>query len=127
MRNAESEPEDLRDRTKRFALRVIRLYKSLRKTGETDVIGRQLLRSGTSVGAQYREACRARSAAEFISKIESATQELSETEYWLELLIEAGLVNPALLQNLLNEARELTAIFVASANTTKRSARKKEM
>jgi four helix bundle protein len=80
---------DLKTRTKQFALRIIRLYKALPNTVEAQVIGKQVLRSGTSVGAQYREATRARSDAEFISKIESGLQELEETIYWLELLVES--------------------------------------
>lgn len=79
---------DLPVRTKLFALRVIRLYAALPKTTESQVIGKQILRSGTSVGAHYREAKRARSTAEFVSKIECALQELEETIYWLELLAE---------------------------------------
>ena len=81
--------EDLKDRTKRFALEVIRLSGSLPKTTEAQVIGKQVLRSGTSVGAHYREAQRAKSDADFISKIEGGLQELDETAYWLELLIAA--------------------------------------
>ena len=81
-------PSDLRNRTKVFALRVIRLYSALPRSTEAQVIGKQILRSGTSVGAQYREACRARSTAEFVSKMQSGRQELDETGYWLELLIE---------------------------------------
>lgn len=126
MRNAEGSPADLGVRTKHFALRIIRLYQSLPASGAAGVIGRQMLRSGTSVGAQYREAVRARSKAEFVSKIESASQELSETEYWLELLVEAKLIKHGLLEGLLNETRELIAIFIASANTAKRSSSKKK-
>jgi four helix bundle protein len=85
-------PQDLRLRTKTFALRIIRLYVALPKTTEAQVIGKQLLRSGTSVGARYREACRARSDAEFISKLEAALQELDESEYWIELLIDGAIV-----------------------------------
>ncbi len=81
-----------------------------------------MLRSGTSVGAQYREAKRARSTAEFISKIETGLQELEETIYWLELLQEAEIVQASFLRGLLKEAEELTAIFVASVKTAKRSA-----
>src|SRR6266550_1060341 len=97
MLNDESKTKDLRQRTKQFALRVIRLCSTLGSSGAAGVIGRQLLRCGTSVGAQYREACRARSPAEFVSKIESATQELDESIYWLELLEEAELVEQRLL------------------------------
>jgi four helix bundle protein len=85
---------DLRTRTKKFALRMIRLYQGLPKSGEAQVIGKQLLRSGTSVGAQYREACRAKSPADFISKMEGSLQELDEILYWLELLVEGNIVKP---------------------------------
>src|SRR5687768_9197023 len=110
---------DLRRRTKAFALRIIRLYSSLEKLDAPGVLGRQMLRSGTSVGAQYREACRARSPAEFVSKIESAVQELDETAYWLELLVEGELVSKHKLADLMQEVDELLAIFVASAKTAK--------
>src|SRR4030067_1356104 len=83
------ERQDLRERTKRFALEIIKMYSSLPKTTEAQILGKQVLRSGTSVGAHYREGIRARSNAEFISKIEGALQELEETGYWLELLLES--------------------------------------
>ena len=111
---------DLRVRTKRYAPRIIRLYASLRKDGEAHVLGHQMLRSGTSVGAQYREACRARSPAEFVSKMESALQELDETSYWLELLVESGTIPTSRLGSLLNETEQLIAVFVASIRTSKR-------
>ncbi|MEO6724606.1 MAG: four helix bundle protein [Blastocatellia bacterium] len=111
--------KDLRVRTKLFALRVIKLFSSLPKTTEAQVIGKQVLRSGTSVGAHYREACRARSTPEFISKIEGGLQELEETVYWLELLTEAGIVNETRLKPLLEEADELIAIFVSSVKKAK--------
>jgi four helix bundle protein len=110
---------DLKIRTKTFALRIIKLFSSLPRTPEAQVIGKQVLRSGTSVGAQYREACRARSNAEFISKMESSLQELDETSYWLELLVEGEMVKPAKLRELQNETNELTAIFVSSVKTAK--------
>ena len=119
MLNNPERAADLRQRTKSFALRIIRLYSSIRNGDESGVLGRQMLRSGTSIGAQYREACRARSPAEFVSKIESATQELDETGYWLELLVEAGLVPHQKLESLQQEVDELLAIFVASARTAK--------
>ena len=115
---------DLRARTKAFALRILRLYAALPKTPQSQVLGKQVLRSGTSVGAQYREATRARSSAEFISKIESALQELEETVYWLELLVEGGIVQQKKLDPLLREAEELIAIFVVSAKTAKKLNRK---
>lgn len=110
---------DLKKRTKQYALRIIKLFRSLPKSGEVQVIGRQLLRSGTSVGAQYREACRSRSNAEFISKMGSSLQELDETAYWLELLIEGEIVSAKRLGDLLTETDELIAIFVSSVKTTK--------
>ncbi|MCA1850711.1 MAG: four helix bundle protein [Acidobacteria bacterium] len=112
--------KDLQMRTKAFALRIIRLYSALPKTVEGQVLGRQVLRSGTSVGAHYREATRARSVAEFVSKVEVGLQELEETAYWLELLIESGIVNKTKLAKLLQEANELTAMLVSSARTAKR-------
>lgn len=96
----EEHPEDLRAQTKQFALRVIRLYTSLPKTTEAQVTGKQVLRSATSVGAQYREAQRAKSNADFISKIEGSLQELEETAYWFELLVEAGIVPETHLSSL---------------------------
>ena len=115
------EPEDLRTRTKRFALRIIRLYAALPKGDEASVLGRQLLRSGTSVGAHYREAYRARSTAEFVSKMEGGLQELDETAYWLELLAESGLMRADRLEAVHRESEELMAIFVSSVRTAKRS------
>lgn len=104
--------EDLRRRTKQFALRIIRVSKSLDGSFEAQVIRRQLLRSGTSVGVHYREAGRARSDAEFVSKIEGGMQELDEASYWMELLVEGDIVTQQLLSDLLREADELMAIFV---------------
>lgn len=115
----ESQRVDLRQRTKTFALRIIKLYSALPKSTEAQVLGKQLLRSGTSVGAHYREAVRARSKAEYISKIGGGLQELEESVYWLELLIDAGLVTPQRLVNLVNEANELIAIFVTLSNRAK--------
>ena len=115
----EEKDRDLKERTKKFALRIIKLFSALPKTTEAQVIGKQILRSGTSVGAQYREACRARSNAEFVSKIESSLQELDETSYWLELLTEAEIVKAEKLKNLQDETKELTAIFVSSVKTMK--------
>ena len=119
IRRDENSRLDLKKRTKAFALRIIRLYVSLPKTTEAQILGKQVIRSGTSVGAHYHEAKRARSTAEFISKIEGGLQELEETVYWLELLIEAKIVKSENLQNLLSEAEELTAILVSSVKTAK--------
>jgi len=107
-------------RTKEFALRIIRMYAVLPKNSIATVLGHQAFRSGTSVGAHYREANRARSTAEFISKLEVAIQELDETKYWLELIIEAALVRAAQLAPLQSDASELAAILTASVRTAKR-------
>lgn len=120
---AKDEAHDLKRRTKRWALAIIRLYSTLPRTTEAQVIGKQALRSGTSVGAHYREATRARSNAEFVSKIECGLQELEETRYWMELMSESGIMRPEGLQDLFREAEELTSIFVASAKTAKRGIR----
>ncbi len=111
--------DELKLRTKKFALRVIKLYRSLPKEKDAQVLGHQMLRSGTSVGANYRAACRARSQADFISKITIVEEEADETSYWIELLIESGIMKKQLLENLLKESNELTAIFTASGQTAK--------
>ena len=108
------EPKDLKVRTKAFALRVIRMYSKLLKHDTvSQVLGKQVLRSGTSVGANYREASRARSNAEFVSKIGDSLKEIEETEYWLELLLDSGCVPAPKMEALLDETRELIAIFTA--------------
>src|SRR5277367_6312438 len=101
--NQQPERVDLRVRTKQFALRVIRLFSALPKRIEADVIGRQVLKSGTSVGANFREAHRARSDAEFVSKVGDCLKELDETSYWLELLTDAELIAVDRLRPLLEE------------------------
>ncbi|MEX0977508.1 MAG: four helix bundle protein [Pirellulales bacterium] len=106
-------------RTKRFALRIIRLFGALPKTAEAQVLGKQMLRSGTSVGAHYREATRARSDAEFVSKIDAGLAELEETAYWLELLAESEIVASAKLAELRGEANELLAILVTCVKKLK--------
>jgi four helix bundle protein len=111
----EKKRQDLKKRLKEYALRIIRLYESLPKHGAVHVITHQLLRSGTSPGAQYREACRAKSNADFISKIEGALQELDESDYWLELLIDGGFVTEKKLKPLCDETQELIAIFATIA------------
>ena len=110
---------DLKVRTKKFALRIIRLYAALPKTTEAQVLGKQVLRSGTSVGAHYREATRARSNAEFISKMEVGLQELEETGYWIELLGDAEIVPKNRLADLSTEINELTAILVTCVKNAK--------
>ena len=110
---------DLKDRTKQFALRIMRLCRSLPRREDARVIARQVLRSGTSVGANYRAACRARSKPEFVAKLGIVLEEADETVFWLELLQESEIVSSPKLASLLQEARELTAIFVASICTAK--------
>ncbi|MBZ5648741.1 MAG: four helix bundle protein [Acidobacteriia bacterium] len=111
--------QQLRERSKQFAVRIVRLSNHLPKTREGDVLARQLLRSGTSVAANYRAAGRSRSRADFISKISIAVEEADETVFWLELLHESGLVNSNRLEPLILEAKELLAIFSASRRTAK--------
>ena len=111
--------KNLRERTKQFALRIIRLYSALPQRGATLVLGNQILKSGTSVGAHYREAQRAKSNADFISKVEGALQELDETTYWLELLGDSGFVTRARLTSLHEEAHELLSILVTIVKRVK--------
>ena len=107
-----NKPQDLKARIKAFALRIIRMYSKLPKSDTVaQVLGKQLLRSGTSVGANYREASRGRSKAEFIAKIGDCLKEIEETEYWLELLVDSGCVPLASMADLLDETRQLIAIF----------------
>jgi four helix bundle protein len=111
--------ESLRDRTKKFALRVIRMYGALPKSTESQVMGKQVLRSATSVAANFREASRARSDAEFVAKLGIVEQELDESVLWFELLVESGIVPWDKLSELMAEADELLRIVVASIKTTK--------
>ncbi len=117
-------PVDLETRTTDFALRVIKLYSALPKSTEAQVIGKQLLRSGTSVGAHYREAKRAKSTVDFISKIEGALQELDETCYWLELIERSGLMSAGRLASLQAEAVELMKILVTVVKRAKEKTKK---
>jgi four helix bundle protein len=110
---------DLRDRTKAFALRVIRLYAALPRREEARVIGRQVLRSATSVGANFREAHRARSDAEFIAKLGDCIKELDETDYWLDLLVAADLLPAARLTDLRDECNQLISILTTIAKNLK--------
>ena len=110
---------DLSKRTKRFALRIIRMFSALPKTTEAQVLGKQVLRSGTSIGANYREAYRGRSKREFISKCGDCLKEIEETAYWLELIADAGVVLAAKLAPLRQEIDELTAIFVTIIKRSK--------
>ena len=111
--------KDLRERTKSFALRTIRMFVTLPKTTEARVLGKQVLRSGTSIGANYREAYRGRSKAEFISKCGDCLREIEETAYWLELLVDGGIVAASKLAPLRQEIDELTAIFVTIVKHSK--------
>ena len=115
----EKTPQALRERTKVFALRVIRLYEALPRTKSAQILGTQLLRCATSVGANYRAAGRARSRAEFAAKLGVVVEEADETVYWLELLAEAEIVLPARLEAITVEARELTAIFTAARQSAR--------
>ena len=111
--------EELKRRTKRFGLDVIKLVESLPSTQTGKVTGNQLLRSGLSVGANYRAACRARSKADFISKVGITIEEADESQHWLEMLVEAGIVPQDNLKPLAKEADELVAILTASAKTAR--------
>ncbi|HWE39693.1 MAG TPA: four helix bundle protein [Isosphaeraceae bacterium] len=112
-------PVDLKARTKAFGLRIIRVVDSIPRSRSADVIGRQLLRCGTSVGANYRAACRARSPAEFCAKLGIVEEEADESIYWMELLVDANLVRPERLRDLMAEADELLAIVIASIKTAR--------
>lgn len=110
---------DLKVRTRRFALHIIHLYASLPRTTEAQILGRQLIRSGTSVGAHYREGIRAKSDADLISKLEGALQELEETAYWLELLGDVQILPSEQIAPLYEEANQLLSIFVAIVRKVK--------
>lgn len=112
--------EVLKKRTKQFVLRNIRLFRSLPKTEEARVIGKQLLRSATSIGANYRAACRARSNEEFYSKLSIVVEEADETLFWMELLIEAEIIKHEKIKDLMNENIEILSIMAASRKTAKR-------
>lgn len=110
-----------RQRTKQLALRVIRVAQALPNNLSAEVIGRQLVKAGTSVGANYRAACRAKSTADMIAKLQIVEEEADETHYWLELLIEADLMDEERLQQLLQETNEITAMIVSSIKTLRAS------
>ena len=114
------DPEELKERTERFALRVIRLCSALPRNRVSDVLGKQLLRSGTSVGANYRAACRARSRADFASKMAIVEEEADESAYWIELLVESEQVKEDRVSALRAEAQEITAIAAASRKAARR-------
>ena len=117
--------EELKKRTKAFAVRVVKLTESLPQGRAAGIIGRQVLRSATSVGANYRAACRARSHKEFTARIGVVEEEADETLYWLELLVEAELMPKTRLGALIQEAGELTAIFTATSHTARQNRDKK--
>jgi four helix bundle protein len=113
--------EELRERTKAFALRIVKIFRSLPRTTDAQVMGKQLLRCGTSVAANYRAVCRSRSHAEFIARIGVVAEEADEAILWLEMLSESGALESKRIAPLLAEARELTAIFSASQKTARGS------
>ena len=120
----EAGAEDLRQRTKQFSLRIIKLFSALPTSATTaQVIGKQVLRSGTSVGANYREAFRARSDQEFVAKLGDCLKELDETSYWLELLTESEILPAAKLNGLVTETNELLAIFTTISKAVKKKLR----
>ena len=118
-KKAASKHDNLKVRTKKFALRVIKLVDSLPKTLAARTIGGQLIRSGTSVPANYRAACRARSNAEFIAKLGIVEEETDESAFWIEFLVDAEIIKESLVNDLLDEANQLTAIWVTSINTAR--------
>ena len=122
---SEKKVQDLRTRTSDYALRIIRLYASLPKTTEAQVMGKQVLRSGTSIGAHYREGHRGKSDADIVNKFQTALQELDETDYWLELLVRSKVVPAEKLEELREETNELLAIFVTIVTKIKKRMRKK--
>ena len=108
---------ELQNRTKHFAIRIVNLVKTLQTNPISKILSNQILRSGTSVAANYRAACRCRSAKDFIAKLAIVIEEADETMFWLELLQESNIIKPELLENLHNEANQITAIMVASRNS----------
>jgi four helix bundle protein len=111
--------EKLQERTRRFALCIVKLFRSLPKTDDARILGKQLLRSGTSIGANYRAACRGRSRAEFVAKFGIVLEEADGTAFWLELMQDAGIFPEEKLRAIVQEAKELVAISVASVRTAK--------
>jgi four helix bundle protein len=119
--------KQLQERTRNLAIRVVRLIRALPNCLEAPVIARQLLRSSTSVAANYRAACKARSTADFISKLGIVEEESDETVFWLEFIVETGLVKRARMLNLIDEAKQITAIFAASRSTAKKNNRQSKL
>jgi four helix bundle protein len=117
--NTLNRAKQLQARTKKFAVRIIKEFARLPKDEATRIIGRQFLRSGTSLAANYRASCRARSTADFISKISVVTEEADETLFWFEVLVESDLIRPKMVESLMSECEELLKIFSASLVTAK--------
>lgn len=112
-------PNEMKNRTKTYALTIIKLVQGLPNTPTVRVIGNQLLRSGTSVGANYRASCRAKSQADFIAKMGIVEEEADESIYWMELLVESGIVNSTAVAELCNEGNQIVAMIVSSINTAR--------
>jgi four helix bundle protein len=121
--NALNRAKQLQARTKKFAVRVIKAFARLPKDEATRIIGRQFLRSGTSLAANYRASCRARSTADFISKISVVTEEADETLFWFEVLVESDLIRPKIRESLMSECEELLKIFSFASLVTVKSNR----
>lgn len=119
LKDDENKSAQLRDRTKRFAVRIVGMFEALPKRASAYVLGKQALRSGTSIAANYRASCRARTKPEFVAKIGVVSEEADECVFWLELLVETGIASERRMQTLLKAARELSAIFTASYNTAR--------
>ena len=115
--------DEMKNRTKTFANRIVKLCSALPGNWVAQTLGKQLLRSGTSVGANYRAVCRAKSSADFINKLRIVEEECDESLFWMELLVDNNLVKPARLESLMTEADELLSIIVASAKTARSSSR----
>ena len=114
-----TDSKDLKDRTRKFAVKIIRMVDKVPRSIATEVIARQLIRSATSIAANYRAACRGRSKAEFVAKLQIVLEESDETQYWLELLFELESLDREVLQDSIQEADELTAIFVSALKTAR--------
>ena len=112
--------EELKERTKKFAIRIVHLFRSLPKTDDARVVGKQLLRSGTAVAANYRAVCRSRSKAEFTAKLGVVVEDADETVFWLEIIVDTDMIAQSKMESLMTEANELLAIFAASQYTAKR-------
>ena len=111
--------DELKLRTKKFALRIVKVFQALPRSEDARTLGKQLLRSGTSVAANYRAVCRSRSKAEFLARLGVVVEEIDETVFWLELLVESGIITPVRMGNLQRGANELCAIFVSSQLTAR--------